>query len=57
MLYELESDGAATRIIQVDDIDWKIAKPLRPVGRIMVSRDMKRQFASLKRLLENATPG
>jgi uncharacterized protein YndB with AHSA1/START domain len=57
VLYELESDGAATRITQVDDIDWKIAKPLRPIGRIMVSRDMKRQFASLKRLLENATPG
>jgi uncharacterized protein YndB with AHSA1/START domain len=57
VLYELESDGAAARIAQVDDIDWKIAWPLRPLGRIMVSRDMKRQFAILKRLLENATPG
>jgi Polyketide cyclase / dehydrase and lipid transport len=57
VLYELKPDGAGTRITQVDDIDWKIPTPLRPVGRIMVSRDIKRQFASLRRLLEGTASG
>ena len=46
-----------TRITQVDDIDWKIPRPLRPIGRIMVSRDIQRQLDALKRLLEQPTPG
>jgi hypothetical protein len=56
VLYELEPEGAATRLSQVDDIDWKIPKPLRPIGRIMVSRDIRRQFGSLKHLLEGGAP-
>lgn len=57
VLYQLEPDGPGTRITQVDDIDWKIPKPLRPIGRIMVSRDIQRQLDALKRLLEQPTPG
>jgi uncharacterized protein YndB with AHSA1/START domain len=50
--YDLEQADEATRLTQSDEIDWKIALPLRPLGGLMVSRDLKRQFASLKRLLE-----
>ena len=52
VLYELEPEGSGTRLTQGDEIDWKIPKPLRPIGRIMVSRDIKRQFQSLKQVLE-----
>ena len=57
VLYVLEPEGAGTRLSQVDEIDWKIARPLRPIGRIMVSRDIKRQFGSLKQVLEGEPPG
>ena len=52
VLYELEPSGSGTVLRQIDEIEWKIPRPLRPIGRIMVSRDIKRQFGSLKHLLE-----
>ena len=53
VLYELEPIAPGTRIKQVDDIDWKIGKAALPIARLMVSRDIGRQFRSLKRLLES----
>jgi hypothetical protein len=50
--YELEPAGSGTRISQIDDIDWKTSKLAFPIARMMVSRDMARQLASLKRMLE-----
>jgi uncharacterized protein YndB with AHSA1/START domain len=55
VLYELESTASGTRIKQVDDIDWKIGKAALPIARLMVSRDIGRQFRSLKRLLESGS--
>jgi hypothetical protein len=54
VLYELEPTGSGTQIKQVDDIEWKIGKAALPIARLMVSRDISRQFRSLKRLLETA---
>ena len=56
VLYELEPEGTGTRLTQVDEIDWKIPRPLRPIGRIMVSRDIRRQFESLRQVLEGEPP-
>jgi uncharacterized protein YndB with AHSA1/START domain len=53
VVYELEPTASGTRIKQVDDIDWKIGKAALPIARLMVSRDIGRQFRSLKRLLES----
>jgi uncharacterized protein YndB with AHSA1/START domain len=52
--YELEPTGSGTRLSQIDDIDWKISKLAFPIARIMVSRDIARQLAALKRKLESA---
>jgi uncharacterized protein YndB with AHSA1/START domain len=52
--YQLEESGAGTRLTQTDEIEWKIPAPLRPLGWLMVNRDMPRQLASLKRVLEAA---
>jgi uncharacterized protein YndB with AHSA1/START domain len=51
--YHLEPAASGTRLNQVDDIDWKIGKAALPIARLMVSRDIGRQFRSLKRLLES----
>jgi uncharacterized protein YndB with AHSA1/START domain len=53
--YELQPAPSGTRLTQVDNIDWKIGKAARPIARLMVSRDMGRQFRSLKRLLESGS--
>jgi uncharacterized protein YndB with AHSA1/START domain len=55
VLYELEPAASGTRLKQVDDIDWKIGKAALPIARLMVSRDIGRQFRSLKRLLESGS--
>ena len=49
--YRLEA-GAGTRLTQIDDIDWNISKLAYPVARAMVTVDLARQFAALKRQLE-----
>jgi uncharacterized protein YndB with AHSA1/START domain len=54
VVYQLEPSGSGTRLSQIDDIDWKISKLAFPIARMMVSRDMSRQLASLKRTLEGA---
>jgi len=50
--YTLVPAKNGTRLSQLDDIDWKIPALARPVARLMVSRDLARQFAALKQLLE-----
>jgi uncharacterized protein YndB with AHSA1/START domain len=50
--YELEEARDGTSLTQKDEIEWKIPLPARPIGGVMVSRDVRRQFAALKRLLE-----
>jgi uncharacterized protein YndB with AHSA1/START domain len=52
VVYELEQQAGGTRLTQIDEIDWKISRLLLPVGRLMVQRDLRRQLAALKRLLE-----
>ena len=52
VVYELEPGPGGTRLTQIDEIDWKIAKLAQPIGRFMVGRDLARQLAALKRLLE-----
>ena len=54
VVYRLEPDGPGTRLTQVDEIDWNISKFTYPVARAMVSRDLKRQFETLKHRLEAA---
>jgi uncharacterized protein YndB with AHSA1/START domain len=54
VVYQLEATGRGTRLSQIDDIDWKISKLAFPIARVMVSRDVVRQLASLKRTLEGA---
>lgn len=51
VIYQLEA-GAGTRLTQIDDIDWNISKLAYPVARAMVTVDLARQFAALKRQLE-----
>jgi carbon monoxide dehydrogenase subunit G len=50
--YELAAIAEGTRIRQIDEIEWKIPRPARALGWLSVKRDLKRQFRSLKRLLE-----
>jgi uncharacterized protein YndB with AHSA1/START domain len=52
VVYELEPEAGGCRITQIDHIDWKIRKLTQPIGRLMVGRDLSRQLAALKRLLE-----
>jgi hypothetical protein len=54
VIYELEQASEGTRLTQRDQIDWKIPRFQQPLARVMVSRDLQRQFAALKRLLESA---
>jgi uncharacterized protein YndB with AHSA1/START domain len=55
VLYELESTGTGTLLRQIDEIEWGIPRPLRPIGRLMVSRDIRKQLASLRTLLEEGS--
>ena len=50
--YELEETAGATRLTQRDSIDWKIPRYQRPIGNLMVRRDVRRQLRELKTLLE-----
>lgn len=50
--YRLEGAGEGTALTQIDEIEWKIPFPGPQIGKIMVGRDIERQFAALKRLLE-----
>jgi len=50
--YLLEPTATGTRLTQRDEIDWRIARPARLVGRWIVNRHMGGQLRSLKRLLE-----
>ena len=52
VLYVLEPADAGTRLKQCDEIEWKVSPLLYPIARAMVSRDLARQFATLKRTLE-----
>jgi uncharacterized protein YndB with AHSA1/START domain len=52
VLYLLEPADTGTRLSQIDEIDWKVSPLLYPIARAMVSRDLARQFATLKRTLE-----
>jgi uncharacterized protein YndB with AHSA1/START domain len=53
VVYELEPVDGGTRLTQIDQIDWKISKLAFPIARVMVGRDLSRQLAALKRLLES----
>jgi Polyketide cyclase / dehydrase and lipid transport len=50
--YELEPAAEGTRLTQRDQIEWTIPRFQQPIGRAMVSRDIRRQLSTLKRLLE-----
>jgi hypothetical protein len=50
--YELDEAAGATRLTQRDRIDWKIPRYQRPIGNLMVRRDIRRQLRELKALLE-----
>jgi uncharacterized protein YndB with AHSA1/START domain len=55
VLYDLAPTTSGARLTQVDEIDWKIRTAALPIARLMVSRDIRRQFRSLKRLLESGS--
>jgi uncharacterized protein YndB with AHSA1/START domain len=50
--YRLEEAGEGSKLTQIDEIDWKVPFPGPPIGKVMVGRDIDRQFAALTRLLE-----
>ena len=50
--YRLAETAEGTELTQIDEIVWKIPFPGPQIGRVMVSRDIQRQFAALKRLFE-----
>ncbi len=50
--YDLEPLGEGTRLIQRDQIEWKIPRFQVPIARRMVSRDIEHQLSALKRVLE-----
>ena len=52
--YELEPTAEGSRLTQRDEIEWRIPKFQLPISRAMVSRDLQRQFSTLKRLLESS---
>ena len=52
--YETEPTATGgTRLKQRDEIEWRIARPFRPVARLIVRRHMGDQLGRLKRLLES----
>jgi uncharacterized protein YndB with AHSA1/START domain len=50
--YDVATAGEGSMLTQTDEIEWKIPRIQLPVARVMVSRDLRRQFSSLKRILE-----
>jgi uncharacterized protein YndB with AHSA1/START domain len=50
--YELGSERGGTRLTQRDRIEWKIPRFQLPLARRMVTRDIEKQLAALKRVLE-----
>ena len=50
--YELKEAEGATRLTQRDSIEWKIPRYQRPIGNLMVRRDVRRQLGDLKDILE-----
>ena len=50
--YELEPVAEGTRLTQRDRVEWTIPKFQQRIGRAMVSRDIRQQLSTLKRLLE-----
>ena len=53
--YRLTPAGDGTSLTQTDLIHWKVPFPGPQIGRRMVQRDIERQFAALRRLLEGGT--
>ena len=53
--YRLTPAGDGTSLTQTDEIHWKVPFPGPQIGRRMVQRDIERQFAALRRLLEGGT--
>jgi carbon monoxide dehydrogenase subunit G len=53
--YELEAAGAGTRLLQRDDIAWKVPRWQVPIARRIVARHMRDQLATLKEVLEART--
>ena len=51
--YELDTSADGTRLVQRDEIDWRIARPFVPLGSRIVRRHMRDQLATLKRVLES----
>jgi uncharacterized protein YndB with AHSA1/START domain len=51
--YLLQSETRGTRLTQIDEIDWKLARPIQPIAIRIVRRHIGEQFATLKRLLED----
>ena len=51
--YRLTEAGSATALAQIDEIEWKVPFPGPQIGRRMVRRDIERQLATLKRVLES----
>jgi hypothetical protein len=41
--YDLEATPEGTLLTQTDHIDWEIPRLVRPIGGLMVSRDIRRQ--------------
>jgi uncharacterized protein YndB with AHSA1/START domain len=50
--YELQSERGGTRLTQRDRIEWKIPRFQLRLARRMVTRDIEKQLAALKRVLE-----
>ena len=50
--YRRAPEGDGTNLTQIDEIDWKVPFPGPQIGRRMVQRDIERQFAALRRVLE-----
>ena len=50
--YELSSEPEGTRILQHDDIEWRIPRAYLPIATRIVRRHMRDQLQRLKRLLE-----
>jgi hypothetical protein len=51
--YLLERNSHGTLLTQIDEIAWKLARPIHPFAMRIVRRHIREQFATLKQLLEN----
>ena len=50
--YLLDPTPQGTRIQQIDEIRWRIARPFRPMARLIVGRHIGDQLGRLKTVLE-----